>query len=188
MVKDDNIYPLNCIDDTGDGFSGWFAISNSRQCNDFCYWQLPAQNISYAAWNTANPHMSTVINTLFGMAYWTCAYDSADDKTMVSAAEEHGWVDSWRRYYFPPMNNPSFGDVSDILFPYLRCQKGPGELLNTWSSDVVKSAIFWECLILLASLIFHTRQYSSQHGTSTSHISANNDSLLATLMLTLSFY
>ena len=105
MAKDapnhhDDDYPLNCIDDTGDGFSGWFAISNPRQCNDFCYWQLPSQNgSSYAAWNTANPHMSTVVSTPIGTAYWTCAYDSADDTTIAAVAEEHRWDDSWRKYY-----------------------------------------------------------------------------------------
>lgn len=147
-------YPLNCIDDTGDGFSGWFAISNTRQCNDFCYWQLPSQNISYAAWNTANPHESTVIKTPFGIAYWTCAYDSADDRTLKSAAEEHRWVDSWRDFYLPPMDSPNLGDASDVPFPYLKCQKGAGELLKTLSGDVVKLAVFWESLILLALLIF----------------------------------
>jgi hypothetical protein len=146
-------YPLNCIDDTGDGFSGWFAISNTRQCNDFCYWQLPSQIISYAAWNTANPHESTIIKTPFGIAYWTCAYDSADDRTLKSAAEEHRWVDSWRDFYLPPMDNPNLGDASDVPFPYLKCQKGAGELLKTLSGDVVKLAVFWESLILLALLI-----------------------------------
>jgi hypothetical protein len=92
-------YPLNCVDDTGGGFSGWFAIYNYRQCNDFCYWQLPSQKSSYAAWNTGNPHKSAVMTTPIGTAYWTCAYNSTDDKTLVSVAEEHRWVDSWRKYY-----------------------------------------------------------------------------------------
>ena len=162
MAKDapnhhDDDYPLNCIDDTGDGFSGWFAISNPRQCNDFCYWQLPSQNgSSYAAWNTANPHMSTVVSTPIGTAYWTCAYDSADDTTIAAVAEEHRWDDSWRKYYSPPKEDGK-SNLEDVIenvpFPYLKCQKGAGELLKTWSGDVVKSAAFWESWIMLASLI-----------------------------------
>ena len=31
-------YPLNCLDDLSDGFSGWFAVSDPNQCNDFCFW------------------------------------------------------------------------------------------------------------------------------------------------------
>ena len=149
-------YPLNCIDDTGDGFSGWFAISNPRQCNDFCYWQLPSH---------ANPHKSTVVSTPIGTAYWTCAYDSADDKTMASVTEEHRWVDSWRKYSFPPKDGKShLEDIENVPFPYLKCQKVAGELLETWSGDVVKSAAFWESLIVLtlvgeiAALFFFGRR------------------------------
>ena len=69
---------------------------------------------------------------------------------MASVAEEHRWVDSWQKYHFPLKDdslNPEH--VEDIPFPYLKCQKGAGELLKTWSGDVVKSAAFWESLIVL---------------------------------------
>ena len=167
-------YPLNCIDDTGDGFSGWFAISNPRRCNDFCYWKLPPEDedrrtnqngtnssstsaadesrLVYAAWNTANPHKSTVISTpSSGVVYWTCVYDSANDKTLVSMAREERWIDSFHKYYSPtppPLTN------EDVPFPYLKCQKGAGELLASWSGDAVTSATFWESSVVFITLIF----------------------------------
>ena len=161
-------YPLNCLNDVGDGFSGWFAISNPRKCNDFCYWNLPPDNNSnssnstsssgrsYAAWNTADPHHSTVIDTPVGTAYWTCIYDSADDKDLLSKVTEQRWVDSWEKHWPHNHNDPKPSqDVNNnIPFPYLRCQKGAGEHLKTWSGDVVKSAVFWETWIVLASLIY----------------------------------
>ena len=89
------------------------------------------------------------------MAYWTCAYDSADDKTMVSVAEEHRWVDSWRKYHSPLKGDSlNLEDVDNVPFPYLKCQKGAGELLKTWSGDAVKSVVFWESLMVLSLLIF----------------------------------
>ena len=156
----DDDYPLNCIDDAGD-FSGWFAISSSKVCNDFCYWNNPSSSSSsngttsnneYAS--TANPHQSTVLHTPAGTVYWTCIYDSADDQSMLSKVEEHKWIDTWQNY-------ASHNDVlktlnidsNDVPFPYLRCQKGAGERLETWSGDVVKSATFWESNIIISSLI-----------------------------------
>lgn len=159
-VDDDGDYPLNCIDDTGDGFSGWFAISNPRQCNDFCYWKLPededrrAERLVYAAWNTANPHKSTVITTpLSGIAYWTCVYDSANDQTLVSLAQEQRWIDSFQKYYSPPPSRTTV-NKEDVPFPYLKCQKGSGELLASWSGDAVTSATFWEISVVFISMIF----------------------------------
>lgn len=121
-------YPLNCIDSTGDGFSGWFAITNPRQCNDFCYWSVDDkkkksasddtndneddnEDDSYTALNTANPHETTVIynaasanndnttrSTEEAVAHWVCIYNSADDKTLVSQAEGEKWIDTWHKY------------------------------------------------------------------------------------------
>ncbi|KAL7541267.1 hypothetical protein ACHAXR_010762, partial [Thalassiosira sp. AJA248-18] len=172
--NDDDDYPLNCIDETGDGFSGWFAISNPRQCNDFCYWHLTSSSSSssdsnnsssstsyYAAWNTADPHQSTVIHTPIGTAYWTCIYDSADDKTTVSKANGESWVESWEKYSshrggdgVKPHEAAEGVVIKNVPFPYLRCQKGAGERLKTLSGEVVRSAMFWESWIVLASLIY----------------------------------
>lgn len=153
-------YPLNCIEETGDGFSGWFAISNPRQCNDFCFWHVPSapnatSSSSYAAWNTANPHRSTVIHTPFGNAYWTCVYDSAGDDVMVSVANGESWVDSWHKHvsHKDDMLQVANGVGDDVPFTFLRCQKGAGERLKTWTGEVVKSSAFWEGWIALASVI-----------------------------------
>ena len=121
-------YPLNCIESTGDGFSGWFAITNPRQCNDFCYWSVDKkkksssasddtnenkddnEDDSYTALNTANPHETTVIynaastnndttwSTEEAVAHWVCIYNSAGDKTLVSQAEGEKWIDTWHKY------------------------------------------------------------------------------------------
>ena len=84
---------------------------------------------------------------------------------MASVSEEHRWVDSWRKYSFPPKDGKShLEDIENIPFPYMKCQKGAGELLKTWSGDVVKSAAFWESLIVLtlvgeiAALFFFGRR------------------------------
>ena len=156
MADDGDDYPLNCIDDAGD-FSGWFAISSNKVCNDFCYWNIPSSkngtsNNEYAS--TANPHQSTVLHTPSGTVYWTCIYDSADDKSMLSKVEEYKWIDSWQTYashndILKTLNI----DSNDVPFPYLRCQKGAGERLETWSGDVVKSATFWESNIIISSLV-----------------------------------
>ncbi len=47
MADATNDYPLNCIDNLSDGFSGWFAISNPRKCNDFCYWHHESPQTDY---------------------------------------------------------------------------------------------------------------------------------------------
>ncbi|KAL9184644.1 hypothetical protein ACHAXT_012614 [Thalassiosira profunda] len=141
-------YPLNCIDDTGDGFSGWFAISHPRQCNDFCYWDLPAN-----AWNTANPHRTTAIDTNNGTVYWTCIYDSAGDSLLVSDAVGERWVDSYARYAPHLAVKGDGANNSNVKFPFLRCQKGAGERLKTRAGEAVKSAAFWEGWIAVASLI-----------------------------------
>mmetsp|Transcript_2949 Transcript_2949/g.6460 ORF Transcript_2949/g.6460 Transcript_2949/m.6460 type:complete len:839 (-) Transcript_2949:341-2857(-) len=154
--EDNKDSPLNCIDDTGDGFSGWFAISNPRRCNDFCFWDLPDSNASYAAWNTADPHRVTVLETPEGInkAHWTCVYDSASDKVKVSQAKGERWIDSWEKY---SNNHPELAvnkENGNAPFPYLRCQKGAAEKLKTWSGEVVRSASFWESWIVLASLMY----------------------------------
>ena len=201
MNSDDN-YPLNCIDDTGDGFSGWFAVSNSRSCNDFCYWQVvvvapprtpPSSEgegansamdtkkieeedaATYHSWNTANPHIQSVIyyrakknrnetdSAPVAAAYWTCLFNVADDKITVSnAGTGQRWMDVWQEYVSSTTatTNMSRDDDHDVKssngfpFPYLRCQKGASEQLITWSSTAIKSATFYEGLVVLIALIF----------------------------------
>ena len=90
--------------------------SNSSSSNS------SSNSIEYAAWNTANPHQTTVIHTPVGTAYWTCIFDSADDKGMVTSVDEDKWIDFWQKY--TPHDDDYISD--DIPFPYLRCQKGAG--------------------------------------------------------------
>lgn len=149
MANPMNDYPLNCIDNLSDGFSGWFAISNPRKCNDFCYWhheplQADSENedennavtdddennddddrssSQYTAWNTANPHKTTIIEKSEKSrqsAYWVCVYDAADDSVLASQAEGKSWVDTWQKYI--PMDDSLIGD-DGVPFPFLRCQK-----------------------------------------------------------------
>eukprot|EP01082_Thalassiosira_pseudonana_P012445 g11161.t1 g11161 contig5:240172-240645(+) len=122
MAATTDDYPLNCIENTGDGFSGWFAISNTRQCNDFCYWhQNPSGardqstlddddatdgdgsgSEEYTASNTADPHQTTVIysdahpnENSTPIAYWVCVYDAADDSTLTSMVNGQSWIESF---------------------------------------------------------------------------------------------
>ena len=126
-MTNDGDYPLNCIDDTGDGFSGWFAISNPRLCNDFCYWNVVASprtatsggsdegtnDTAYNSRNTANPHVKSVIyytpttnnnvtHTVpapVALAYWTCLFDVSSDKVLVSkAGNGQRWIDVGQNY------------------------------------------------------------------------------------------
>ena len=166
MANDSSInndYPLNCINEVDDGFSGWYAISNPRKCNDFCYWHLPTTDdgdnttttLAYTAWNTANPHVSTVVHSPEGTSYWTCIYDASEDETTVETASGESWVDSWKQYNtsFSDSDTVNEHDSNDVPFPFLRCQKGAGEKLKTWSGELVKSDVFWESWIVIVSLI-----------------------------------
>ena len=196
MVDD---YPLNCIDETGDGHSGWFAISNPRQCNDFCYWSIEKKEKKkinttadevdgivsdndddydgryiYTARNTADPHRTTAIYGIEeAISYWVCIYGSADDKFLVSQVNhnEERWVDTWHNHLDKKSiktinaddsksnrNNDDYGSSNNkinnnVPFPYLRCQKGAGEYLRTYSGDAVQSSVFWQSWIILCSLI-----------------------------------
>lgn len=177
-MVDEYDYPLNCIDSTGDGFSGWFAITNSRKCNDFCYWSVVNKKTNnnsttndseendrdsrYTALNTANPHKTTVIydanNSSQPAAYWVCIFNSADDKTLVSQADGEKWIETWHSHLDKPtINNMKYSQNDDndgnVPFPYLRCQKGAGEKLRTYSGDAVQSPLFWQSWIILCSLI-----------------------------------
>jgi hypothetical protein len=187
MVVSEDDYPLNCIDSTGDGFSGWFAITNPRKCNDFCYWRKETTKNStnddaneennggdrYTSRNTANPHQTTVIyddannnnssshqpTTAY---YWVCIYDSADDKTLVSQVNGEKWIDTWHDHLDKKttINNINYmqdNGNKNVPFPYLRCQKGAGEEIRTYSGDAVQSSIFWESWIILCSLIIVTQ-------------------------------
>lgn len=144
-------YPLNCITDTGDGFSGWFAISNPKQCNDFCYWSTPtdtSDSQEYSAFNTANPHNVTMITNGNVTYYWECVYDSASDNVLTLDAVGERWVDSYRRFVKGETASSATTIMNDgVPFPYLKCQKGSGEELSTWDGELVQSALFWECWI-----------------------------------------
>jgi hypothetical protein len=182
MVESEDDYPLNCVDSTGDGFSGWFAITNPRKCNDFCYWSLETNSTNnndddnqenegrYTSRNTANPHLTTVIyddaknnhdssppitTTAY---YWVCIYDSADDKTLISQVNGEKWIDTWHDHLDKSaINNINYvlndNNHGNVPFPYLRCTKGAGEELRTYSGDAVQSYIFWQSWIFLCSLI-----------------------------------
>ena len=137
-------YPLNCLDDLSDGFSGWFAVSDPNQCNDFCFWDhdhetnSTDQDVGY----TADPHETTAIKLPDGsFSYWKCVYDSAGDDFLVSQATGSRWIDHEQ------------GD-GGTTFPHLRCQKGAGEKLTVWSGEIVKARWFWEVWIVLSSLVF----------------------------------
>ncbi|KAL7555180.1 hypothetical protein ACHAWF_018990 [Thalassiosira exigua] len=155
-MADDGDYPLNCVDDAGDGFSGWFAISNPRRCDDFCYWRPPpggGDSPDDAAWKPADPHRSAVARTPYGDAHWTCAYDGAGDETKASSVVGESWIDS-RHRFSRPGGGGGADDDDDAPFPYLRCQKGAGERLKTLPGEAVKSAAFWEGWIAVASLVY----------------------------------
>ena len=167
--------------------AGWFAISNTKQCNDFCYWNLPPSNntsSTYTSLNTANPHQTTVIDTTDGKVYWVCIFDSAEDTQTISSVKEEPWIDSEYATLLMTQDN------KDATFPYLRCQKGAGEQLTTWSEEFVKSTIFWESWITTASLLLaaeitalvmfckkrRTLQYEQVVGLEESPSTTNHDS------------
>ena len=164
----DNDYPLNCIERVGDGFSGWFAITNPRKCNDFCYWNVVEANNNsneesdrgsrYTALNTADPHQTTVIydadNFTRAVAHWVCIYDSADDETLVSQASGEKWIETWRDNLDKSTINSfnyllNHDNMENVPFPFLRCHKGAGEKLRTYSGDAVQSSFFWQSWIIL---------------------------------------
>lgn len=170
MAVDDD-YPLNCIERVDDGFSGWFAITNPRKCNDFCYWDVVETNNNsrdsrYTALTTADPHQTTLIydadNFTRAVAHWVCIYDSADDETLVSHASGEKWVDTWHHYldkstidsfnHFHLLNHDNKDSVN-VPFPFLRCHKGAGENLRTYAGDAVQSPLFWQSWIMLCSSV-----------------------------------
>lgn len=82
---------------------------------------------------------------------------------MTSQAEGQRWVDTWHQFKSkvharqtdkPAQQNNSNGSNQGFSFPYLKCQKGAGEELTTWDEEMVKSAPFWECWIVISSLIY----------------------------------
>ena len=141
-MEDVDDYPLNCLDGLSDGFSGWFAVSDPNQCNDFCWWDHEQTNTTAPSVGyTADPHETTAIELPDGsFSYWKCVFDSAGDDFLLSQATGSRWIDHER------------GDGA--TFPHLRCHKGAGEKLKIWSGEVVKARWFWEFWIVLSSLIF----------------------------------
>jgi hypothetical protein len=160
-------YPLNCLTDTGDGFSGWFAISNPKKCNDFCYWSITyisdnatasssdsREQYQYTVFNTANPHNVTVVIHDNFTSYWECVYDSASDNVLTLEAVGERWVDTYHKFVKGEARAAAAtasqqSNVNGIPFPYLKCQKGSREELSTWDGELVQSALFWECWIAI---------------------------------------
>lgn len=144
-MEDVDDYPLNCLDSLSDGFSGWFAVSDPNQCNDFCFWDheqtttnsTGEQQVTY----TADPHETTAIELPDGsFSYWKCVFDSAGDGFLLSQATGSRWID--------------YVQGDGATFPHLRCHKGAGEKLKIWPGEIVKARWFWELWIILSSLIF----------------------------------
>ena len=131
--QDDDTYktPLKCYSDIGDGFSGWYAVSNSRRCNDFCYWRLDIGD-EYDSTNTADPHQTTI--TPFSR--WVCLLNVGQSKDIT-----------WEN--MTDFNVKEF--TSSQQFNYLRCNRDAGERLNTFADSMAKSPIFW-CFGLVVSL------------------------------------
>eukprot|EP00986_Skeletonema_menzelii_P020800 scaffold32346_cov160-Skeletonema_menzelii.AAC.1 len=87
-----------------------------------------------------------------------CIYDSADDETLVSQATGETWIDTWHEYLDrSTINSLTYlqndDNMGNVPFPFLRCHKGAGEKLNTYSGDAVKSPAFWQSWIILSSSI-----------------------------------
>ena len=184
-----NDYPLNCLSDTGDGFSGWFAVSNPKICNDFCYWssEPESNNSEYTVVNTADPHQTTVINYDNVTYYWECVFDAAGDDMLTSKAVGQRWIGAYQQYQH---TNLARSNENDAPFPYLKCQKGPGEELSTWDGELVKYALFWEWWIVVCAgimlvqfmvivrfLVMRRKRYELVGRISTDDISDDNGDL-----------
>lgn len=142
-------YPLNCLSNTGDGFSGWFAITDPKVCKDFCYWSSSnSDSNDYTSSNTANPHEITVIRNDNETSYWECVYNADGDDVLTLEAIGQRWIDTYQQFI-----RAESMQSDDVPFPYLKCQKGSSEKLSTWDVELVQSALFWEYLIALSATI-----------------------------------
>lgn len=127
--------PLYCYNGLfNDKHAGWYSVSNSRTCNDFCFWRQPQEyyddgneyNYGYTA---ADPHQLT--ETLNG-GQWGCLMDAVgDDKT---------WVNALEIYEDYSTNNATF--------PHLKCPRGAGQKLRSKGQELANSAWFFSLIIL----------------------------------------
>ena len=132
MANDEIDPPLYCYGGlSNDEFAGWYAVSSSKNCNDFCFWKQPiGENQSIST--KADPHQST--RTPSG-AKWGCLMDATGDD------------DTWNTA------NEIYEDYEgDEIFPYLKCSRGAGQTLKSTGQELMKSkAFFW---FMLWSSIF----------------------------------
>jgi len=118
--------PLRCFFNLeGDEFSGWYAISNPFTCNDFCFWSSSNQ--------TRDPHQSTRDSK--DNTSWLCAYNAALDtrrwNVVLSEAVPY----------------------HDQRFDYLRCSRGPLQVLSSFNQRMTRSKRLWISLVSSASLL-----------------------------------
>jgi hypothetical protein len=129
--------PLKCYTGTGDGFSGWYAISDPRVCNDFCFWRLEDNDVDeyeYNASNTADPHQITRTPS----SKWVCVLNVGQSKDVT-------WDNLW---------DSSVSEFSSPeKFQYLRCNRDAAQQLSTIPDAMATSSVFW-CLILTISMAF----------------------------------
>mmetsp|Transcript_14709 Transcript_14709/g.21616 ORF Transcript_14709/g.21616 Transcript_14709/m.21616 type:complete len:766 (+) Transcript_14709:66-2363(+) len=128
--------PLYCHSYVGDGYDGWYAISSSDKCNDFCFWEsiVPSHDDWYSSENTANPHVATSIVT----ANWRCALGVGEDDDVT-------WSNV--RSKLTPIGH--FGPT----FEYLRCARH-AEILRDGGSKFANSLVFWSLALVFAVLCF----------------------------------
>ena len=134
LILSESTYPIKCYSGFRDGFSGWYAISNRHECNDFCFWEVDNSNGSgYDASNVEDPHQSTQVYTRHNTtSNWRCALNVADDSSVWSLVDSR----------MTPLGY--FGSK----FPYLQCSKGAGEVLENGFDLVLKNMGFWVPLLL----------------------------------------
>jgi len=133
--------PLYCYGGlSNDEFAGWYPVSNSNKCNDFCFWKQPDEYYTYDGKNmfgytTADPHQLT--QTLNG-GTWGCLKDATgDDDTWSTAFDIYA---DYKGY--------------NTTFPHLKCSRGPGQTLkSTWQQLANSIAFFWVLMLVSMFII-----------------------------------
>lgn len=126
--------PLYCYSGlSNDEFAGWYAVSSSSQCKDFCFWKQPDGdgNLGYT---TGNPHQLT--RTLSG-GVWGCLIDALGDDDTWSTA-----FDIYEDY-----------SGHNTTFPHLKCSLGAGQKLKSVWQDLANSIAFYWVALLVAIFI-----------------------------------
>ena len=140
--------PILCSGEFRDGFSGWFAVSDSGVCNDFCFWDWDhildvqatpkpvlnatkndTQRSGWAGWNafnTADPSVSTIAPD---GSPWTCILSAGSDPSI-------NWVNAVKT---PPTHFPGNS------FPFLRCNRGAREIIGPAKEE---TAFFWAWMLV----------------------------------------